>query len=536
MSWKEDCMEIKFNKLGLSNEVLQAISMLGYEHPSKIQKEIIPLILKGNDVIGQAQTGTGKTLAYASAILSKMDVATNVVKAIVLVPTRELAIQVCEEFHALNRMADFDVISVYGGTKIDMQIKQLKRGVDIVVGTPGRVMDLMKRRALRLDHLEYFVLDEADEMLNMGFQEDIEFIFKKTNQNKQVLLLSATMPKAILTLARKYMKKDYDYIAIEEKSKTSVNVTQQYYRVTEKIRVEALCRILDQYAGKTGIIFCQKKKEVDLLLNELMLRNYNVEAMHGDIAQSARIETLDRFKKRAFQYLIATDVAARGIHVDDIDLVINYNLPQDVESYIHRIGRTGRAGKTGIAISLVTNRQLSFLSDIKRIAQCELLECPIPSGKEVMEAKTKMLQSQVSDIMSSKQYQDYIQYVRDYNKEELLQYSAALMKLFLEKELGSNIDKELKVETYQPPREPQKKGTTRLFLTVGKLDQAKRGSILDFIKAETGIRKEHFTGIEVLPKFTFINIDNQVLKEFMKKIRGKKFRGRIIRVEKAKKR
>lgn len=528
-------MSKKFKTLGLSNEVVQAIEMLGYENPSKIQEGIIPLIMDGKDVIGQAQTGTGKTLAYASSILSKMNVDSNVVKAIILTPTRELAIQVCEEFHTLNRMANFDIISVYGGTRIDTQIKQLKRGVDVVVGTPGRVMDLMKRHALKLDHLEYFILDEADEMLNMGFQEDIEQIFKKTKTEKQVLLLSATMPKAILTLAKKYMKQDYEYIAIEEKSKTSINVTQNYYRVTEKIRADVLCRILDKHTDKTGIIFCQKKKEVDALMNELMLRNYNVEAMHGDIVQSARIETLERFKKGAFQYLIATDVAARGIHVDNIDVVINYNLPQDVESYIHRIGRTGRAGKSGLAISLVTNRQLPFLNDVMRIAKCEMKELPIPTGKEVMDAKYQGLQQKIATIIEKKEYEEYISYVRDYNKDELMKVSASLMKLYFEKELGSDMTKDLKVESYKPPRS-EKAGTTRIFLTVGTLDKAKKGSILDFVKAETGIRKENFTGIEVLTKFTFMNVDDKVVNQFMKKINGKKFRGRVIRVEKAKKR
>lgn len=526
-------MKNKFKELGISDDVVQAIEALGYEKPSKIQEQIIPIILKGNDVIGQAQTGTGKTLAFAASILSKMDVSTNIVKAIILVPTRELAIQVSEEFQALNRHAGFDILAVYGGSRIDNQIRLLKKGVDVVVGTPGRVMDLIKRRVLKIDHLEYFILDEADEMLNMGFHEDIEEIFKKTNDQKQVLLFSATMPKTILKLTSCYMKKDYQHIVIEETSRTSINVEQNYYRVNEKIRVEVLCRILDKYCGKTGIIFCQKKKEVDFLLGELAQRNYSVEAMHGDISQAARIETLERFKKKSFHYLIATDVAARGIHVDDIDLVINYNLPQDVESYIHRIGRTGRAGNKGLAISLVTNRQISFLNDVKKQANCKITECSIPNSAEIFEGKYQSILEEVHTNIENKSYEEYIKYVRDYNKDEVMKFAAALLKASFDRELGSDLEKDLKVEQYTPPKQ---EGTTRVFLTIGKLDNVKKGSLLDFLKEETKIRKENFTGIEILTKFTFLNVDDKVLADFIKRLKNKRFHGRVVRVERAKKR
>src|SRR5690554_3594946 len=348
----------KFNELGLSSNVLKSIDKLGYDTPSKIQGAIIPLIMEGNDVIGQAQTGTGKTLAFATSILSKINVRTNFVKAIVLTPTRELAMQVSEEFKSLNTSTNFDVLAVYGGSSIENQIRSLKKGVDIVVGTPGRVMDLIKRRVLNIQDLEFFVLDEADEMLNMGFLEDIEFIFNKTNNNKQVLLFSATMPSAIQKLAEQYMKADYRFISIKSESKTAINVKQYYYLVTEKTRLEALCRVLDMKSAKLGIIFCQTKRDVDRLITELAKRNYSVEAMHGDIAQSMRIKTLERFKLGAFKYLIATDVAARGIHVDNITCVINYNLPQDIESYIHRVGRTGRANNDGEAITLANPREV----------------------------------------------------------------------------------------------------------------------------------------------------------------------------------
>jgi ATP-dependent RNA helicase DeaD len=302
-------MNNDFKNLGLSSNVLKSIDTLGFTKPSKIQEELIPVIMDGYDVIGQAQTGTGKTLAYAASVLSKIDVKTNVVRTIVLTPTRELALQVSEEFETLNKSSRFNILPVFGGSSIELQLRALRKGVDIVVGTPGRVMDLMRRKALNIDNLEFFVLDEADEMLNMGFLEDIEDIFKHTNNDKQVLLLSATMPKEIENIAKKYMKADYQHIKIESKTRTATNIKQYYYVVNEKIRNEAICRVMDLKDVKRTIIFCQTKMQCDNLLKDLSVRNYSAEVMHGDIAQSMRLQTLDRFKNDAFNILIATDVA-----------------------------------------------------------------------------------------------------------------------------------------------------------------------------------------------------------------------------------
>src|SRR5574344_1320701 len=354
-------MNEDFKNLGLSSEVLKSIETLNFVKPSEIQKQMIPLVMEGYDIIGQAQTGTGKTLAYASSILSKITVKGKDVKTIILTPTRELALQVCDEFKNLNTSLDFDIVAIYGGSSLENQIRDLRKGADVVVGTPGRVLDLIRRKALKINNLEFFVLDEADEMLNMGFLEDIEEVFRQTNNNKQVLMLSATMPDDIKKLATKYMKKDYKHIVIESNTRTAKNVKQFYYLVNEKSRIEVLCRILDIKNTKRTIIFCQTKSECDELLMDLSVRGYNAEAMHGDIIQSMRIKTLDRFKKGAFNCLIATDVAARGIHVDDIDLVINYRLPREFETYIHRIGRTGRSGSVGEAISLVNAKDLKQL-------------------------------------------------------------------------------------------------------------------------------------------------------------------------------
>ena len=529
---RENYMEQKeFHQLGLSIPVLNSIKCLGYHQPTPIQSQVIPIILEGKDVIGQAQTGTGKTLAYTASILSKVNVNTNYVKAIILTPTRELALQVTDEFQNLNQNSHFDILAVYGGSNIEMQIRTLRKGVDIVVGTPGRVMDLMRRKALRLNHLEFFVLDEADEMLNMGFLEDIQSIFEATNTEKQVLLFSATMPDSILKLARQSMSSNYEYVVIKEESKTSIHVKQYYYLVSDKIRVEAMCRVLDTLNPRLSIIFCQTKKDVDYLLTELVLRNYSAEAMHGDIAQNLRIQTLERFKQGAFSFLIATDVAARGIHVDNIDLVINYNLPQDVESYIHRIGRTGRAFKEGMAISFVTPSEVRFLKQVETVAQCRIEQKPLPSVEEIYQSKKDKIFMDVQHIMQNKQYESCISYVRDKNKDELMRFAASLFHLQLEQTIGSDLTQNLSLPKMRKNR--VSKGADRVFITIGRIDDIKGNILLDFIEKTTHIPRKHFRNMEMLPKFTFLDVDSQYLDVFLKKMNNQKWKKRIIRVEKS---
>lgn len=529
-------MEVKFEDLGLKQDVLDSINNLGFTQPSEIQEKLIPIILEGYDVIGQAQTGTGKTLAYAASVLSKVDVSTNVVKAIILTPTRELALQVCEDFERINKSNKFNILAVYGGSSIENQIKSLKHGVDIIVGTPGRVMDLMRRRVLSIDNLEFFILDEADEMLNMGFLEDIELIFKSTNEKKQVLLLSATMPNQIKKLAEKYMRKDYKHIEIKAETKTSDHVKEYYYVVSEKIRIEALCRIIDLKDTKRTIIFCQTKKDCDDLYKELSIRNYSAEVMHGDIEQGMRIKTLDRFKNDAFKILIATDVAARGIHVDNIDLVINYNLPQEFEAYIHRIGRTGRADAMGEAISLVSNRESRFFEDLIRFTKSNPEKCEIPTKDEIINNKYAKVMEEAHNSIKDKTYEEAVAYVRNFNKDELMKVAAALLRTAVSSKLGSNFDKDVTVKDEKRSRgRNTKEGYTRVFLTIGKLDNLKAGTLLDFMKKETSIDKDCFQNIEILTKFTFLDVDSKEVNKFIKKIHNKKLNDRVIRAEIAKK-
>ncbi|EKN40975.1 DEAD/DEAH box family ATP-dependent RNA helicase, partial [Clostridium botulinum CFSAN001627] len=325
-----------FENLNLNEDVLKAIQHMGFETPSAIQEKSIPVVLEGADVIAQAQTGTGKTLAFGAPVISALcdKEKKKGVKALVLTPTRELALQIKDELKRLSKYSKTKVLPVYGGESIERQIKDIKSGVDIVVGTPGRVLDHINRRTLKLGGIDFLVLDEADEMLNMGFIEDIETIMESTSEEKQTMLFSATMPEPIKKLALNYMKKDVEHIAILKKSLTVDKIAQNYFAVKNKDKLEAICRIIDSEEPESAIIFCRTKRGVDELVEAMQSKGYNVEGMHGDMSQNQRINTLKKFKKATLNFLVATDVAARGIDVENISHVINYDIPQDAESYV----------------------------------------------------------------------------------------------------------------------------------------------------------------------------------------------------------
>ena len=355
----------EFRKLGLSDKTLKALSKKGYETPTPIQALTIPALLNGEkDIIGQAQTGTGKTAAFSLPILERFE-SSKSIQAIVLAPTRELALQVAEEMNSLASGKKIRITPVYGGQSIEFQIKQLKKGTDIIVGTPGRVMDLMDRKLIKLDNLKYFILDEADEMLNMGFVEDVEKILESTNEDKRMLFFSATMPNEIMKIAKKHMK-DYEVLAVKTRELTTDLTDQIYFEVHERDKFEALCRIIDLTRDFYGIVFCRTKNDVNDVVGKLNDRGYDAEGLHGDISQNYREVTLKRFKARKINVLVATDVAARGIDVNDLSHVINYAIPQEAESYVHRIGRTGRAGKEGTAITFITPQEYRRLLQIQK--------------------------------------------------------------------------------------------------------------------------------------------------------------------------
>ena len=372
----------QFATLGLKESIVRAISDLGFTKPSQIQEQSIPVTLSGADLIGQAQTGTGKTAAYSLPILTKMSTNKGI-KALILAPTRELAVQVKDEMNRLSKYEKAEILAVYGGDSIDRQIRALRKGVDVVVGTPGRMLDLIKRKCLHLDSVEFLVLDEADEMLNMGFIDDIESILSHTPEERQTLLFSATMPDPIAKLAKRYMKPDAKLVSVKKSSLTVSKIEQSYFMINNKHRLEALCRLLDLDNPSSAIIFCRTKRGVDELVQELQSKGYMVEGMHGDMTQAHRLTTLSKFKEGTLNLLIATDVAARGIDVDGVTHVFNYDLPQDVESYVHRIGRTGRANREGTAYSLVTPKDFSMLKQIRKSSKSAITQKPVPTAEEI---------------------------------------------------------------------------------------------------------------------------------------------------------
>jgi len=406
-----------FRMLGLSENTLEALKKKGFKEPTPIQVRIIPLLLNEDvDVIGQAQTGTGKTAAFGLPLIERLEEKSKSVQALILVPTRELAIQVSAEIDSLRGAKRLQIVPIYGGQPIEGQLKSLRRGIDIVIGTPGRVLDHISRKSLKLKDVSYLVLDEADEMLNMGFIDDVEKILKNTNSEKRMLLFSATLPRRILSLAKKYMK-NFEVIVVERERITPSLTDQIYFEVSSSDRFEALCRIIAMEKEFYGLIFCKTKVDVENVANKLIDRGCNAEALHGDISQYQRERILNRFKQKKVNILIATDVAARGIDINNLTHVINYSLPQNPESYVHRIGRTGRAGKRGTAVTFVTPEERKKLKYIKKIARSNIRKEKLPKIEDIINAKKTKIKAKLIDIIKSENYKEYIKIAQELLEE-----------------------------------------------------------------------------------------------------------------------
>ena len=465
-------MEIeKFEDLQLSKELLKAVEDMGFEEMTPIQARAIPLILEGKDIIGQAQTGTGKTLAFGLPILQAIHPKVKKMQAIILCPTRELAIQVAEELKtALKFKRDVVVLAVYGGQPIDRQIRILKTGAHIVIGTPGRTIDHINRGTLKLDTVKTVVLDEADEMLNMGFIDDVETILKRTPKERQTLLFSATMPKPILDLTRKYQK-DPEYVRVVHKQLTVPNVEQYYFEVKESVKLDALCRLIDMYGLKSSLVFCNMKRRVDEVVMHLEARGYPALGLHGDMTQSQRTQAMGIFKRNASEILVATDVAARGIDVENIEAVFNYDIPQDEEYYVHRIGRTARAGKKGLAFTFVVGREIYKLRDIESYASTKITRKSIPTLTDVEEVKTTLILEKIKDIIDKGNIERYVQIVEPLLTEDYatLDIAAALLKITMDEEskeypqLKEFQQERQREENRYHDRRKQKKKTSRTF-------------------------------------------------------------------------
>ncbi|MBN2403901.1 MAG: DEAD/DEAH box helicase [Spirochaetes bacterium] len=495
----------KFKELGLSDATLAELDKRGFEEPTEIQEKAIPVLLTSDtDIICQAQTGTGKTAAFGLPLLDKLSKNTKHVQALILTPTRELAIQVAEEINSFRGKRKFQIIPVYGGQSITDQLRRLEKGVDIVVGTPGRIFDHIKRKSLSLDQVSYVILDEADEMLNMGFIDEVEDILKHTNPGRRTLLFSATMPERIVTIAKNHMR-EYKLIAAK-KGGLTVDLTDQiYFEVSESDKFESMCRIIDMEKDFYGLIFCRTKVAVDELSNRLNDRGYESEAIHGDLSQSQRERILDKFKKRRASILVATDVAARGIDVSNLTHVINYSLPQDPEAYVHRIGRTGRAGKKGVAITFISpweNKKLKFISNLTKTA---IRRENVPSVSDIIKRKIFILQEELKEIINVNAHQDYIKTALQLVEEnDPLNVLAAMLKYSLEEELDEKKYKDIK----EPAKnsEASGKGEVRLFVSFGKKDGISPRKLLKLINNETRVPAGKISNIKVMDSYSFLSV------------------------------
>ncbi len=499
--------KLTFNELGLSERVLNAINKKGFEEPTDIQILTIPVMLRDDtNIIAQAQTGTGKTAAFGLPLIEMIDSEAKGVQALILVPTRELAIQVSEEIHSLRGETNIKTMPIYGGQSIDQQLRRLKKGVHIVVGTPGRIIDHLKRKTLKIRGIDHLILDEADEMLNMGFIEDMEEIMKHTNSDKRTLLFSATMPQKIKDLARKYMD-GYELVKAKKETLTT-NLTEQiYFEVKVSDKFEALCRIIDIEDGFYGLIFCRTKIDVDSIANHLTDRGYDAEAIHGDISQQQREKTLNRFKKQTVNILVATDVAARGIDVNNLTHVINYSLPQDPESYVHRIGRTGRAGQEGTAITFITPSEYRRLMFIQRIAKTEIKKAKLPKVKDIINAKKKKIYDDLAAILEgdevNTEYYNWAKTLLENNKPtDIL---ASILNYCFEDELNPDAYGEIK-EVASRGRQLESHGTTRLFVALGKKDKLNPKKLVKLITGRVHIKSRQIGDIQVMENFSFVTV------------------------------
>ncbi len=431
--------ELRYEDSAIDERILRAVKEIGFEMMTPIQAQAIPVLLRGEDIIGQAQTGTGKTAAFGIPALQSADPENPALQCLILCPTRELAIQAAEEIRRFAKyMHGIKVLPVYGGQDITKQIRSLKGNVQIVVGTPGRVMDHMRRHTLKFDSLKTVVLDEADEMLNMGFREDIEMILKDMPKEHQTALFSATMPKPILEITNLYQKPDAVFIKIQAKELTIPLVKQYYYEVSRKNKEEVVARLLDYYNPKRSLIFCNTKRMVDELSENLTGRGYFAEGLHGDLSQAQRDRVMAGFRNGTVDILIATDVAARGIDVDDVEAVFNYDVPQDIEYYVHRIGRTGRAGRKGRSFTLVVGREIYKIRDIERSCKTKIKARTVPSAADITAAKSEKILNEALDVMHENDLSQMIRLIEQkLNDEDCT--AMELAAAFLKQQMGEEI-------------------------------------------------------------------------------------------------
>ena len=525
---------VRFEEMGLSEEIQKAVRYMGFEEASPIQAKAIPAMISGIDLIGQAQTGTGKTAAFGIPILEKVDPKLKKLQAIVLCPTRELAIQVADEIRNLSRyMHGIKVLPIYGGQDIVKQIRSLKSGTQIVIGTPGRVMDHMRRKTMKLDFVHTVVLDEADEMLNMGFREDIEFVLSGVPEERQTVLFSATMPKPIMEITKKFQN-NAKVIKVTKKELTVPNIEQYYYDVKPKKKEEVLSRLLDIYSPRLSVVFCNTKKQGDLLVNALLGRGYFAAGLHGDMKQEQRDRVMQGFRTGKTEILVATDVAARGIDVDEVEAVFNYDLPQDDEYYVHRIGRTGRAGREGRAFSFVSGKEVYKLKEIQRYCKTKIYAQKVPSLNDVANTKMENILDDVERVIEQEDLDMMINAIEErVNNSEFtaMDMAAAFLKICCGMTEDNKNTEENDWEFGDTGAGED--GMVRLFINIGKKQRVRPGDILGAIAGESGMDGKLIGTIDMYDKYTFVEVPREYAREVLNAMKNVKIKGKTVAVEPA---
>jgi len=513
---------LNFEELELSPELHRAIKDMGFEETFLIQSQAIPVLLEGKDVIGQAHTGTGKTVAFAIPIVQKIDPEIDKLQAVILCPTRELTIQVAEEFRKLTKFKqNVGILPIYGGQSIDRQITALKKKPQVIIGTPGRVIDHLNRHTLKFEGVKTFVLDEADEMLNMGFIEDIEYILESIPaEGRQTVFFSATMPKQILELAKKFQSNP-EIIKVIHQELTVPNIEQIYFEIKSNMKLELLTRLLDVHNIKLGLVFCNTKMRVDELVEQLQARGYMADCLHGDMRQTQREQVMKKFRNGTIEILVATDVAARGIDVDDIEAVFNYDIPHDEEYYVHRIGRTGRAGKNGSAFTFVVGKEIHKLRDIQKYTNTKIVYAKVPSSSDVEATKTNSFLDKIKASIDDQEdnLEKYVALVESLidGNYSAIDIAAALLKLDLglnEKKAGQDIaDQVIRLHHEDKPMSGE---IVRLFINVGRKDGISPKDILGALAGETGIPGKLVGAIDILDKFSFVDVPKEYAEDIIK--------------------
>ena len=558
---------LKFDELNLSKEIQKAVEEMGFEEATPIQSEAIPAIMSGKDIIGQAQTGTGKTASFGIPLIEAIDKHSKNIQALVLCPTRELAIQVAEEMNNLLKyVKTVKVVPIYGGQSIDRQIKILKFGVQIVIATPGRLIDHINRGTLNLENVKMVVLDEADEMLDMGFRDDIEKILKTSPKERQTVMFSATMPRQIMDLSKKYLK-NAEHIKVVHKELTVPNVNQYFFELKPNMKLDVLTRLIDIHDPKLSLVFCNTKRVVDELVSHLQARGYFAEGLHGDMKQMMRDRVMSKFRNGTLEILVATDVAARGIDVEEIDAVFNYDMPQDEEYYVHRIGRTARAGRAGQAFTFAVGKDFNKIKEIERYTKTKIVRQQIPSLKDVEEIRLNSLIEDVKKVLDSKEdMKRYIHIVErlhseEYSSEEI---ASALLKMIIGKEEESMKTEEkfssMSSNSYEresgnrnrsggkdnrkgKDRKDSFRGSSdsfrgssdsdmvRLFINIGTKAKIKVNDVVGAIAGETGIPGKSIGEVAMFDKFCFVEIPKTYSDKVIKIMNKNQIKGNKIAIQ-----